>query len=105
MNRKTVQARLLDEKRAVLAQIRASEYDLFAEDSVERSLAVQMQNRLSRIERALLRLENGQYGFCAACQLPINVDRLGSIPEAELCLSCQSQLERKHNELQLYLSY
>lgn len=43
---------------------------------------------LDRIERALVRLEAGEYGSCASCGGKIAPTRLAVLPEAETCASC-----------------
>jgi DnaK suppressor protein len=45
---------------------------------------------LTRIDRALERIENHGYGTCTACHEPIDLKRLESVPEAEHCFACES---------------
>ncbi|MGZ8425273.1 MAG: TraR/DksA family transcriptional regulator [Candidatus Binatia bacterium] len=45
---------------------------------------------LIRIDRALERIANHQYGTCAACHDAIEPKRLESVPDAEYCCSCES---------------
>ena len=104
-NHQEVRAKLWGEQESVLEQLRSCGGDLAGQNPVEYSVAIQLQNRLDRIERALVRLEKDQYGFCCSCNRPISINRIRSIPEAELCLDCQSKLERRHNELNLYAFY
>lgn len=40
------------------------------------------------IRRALHRMAEGQYGFCAACRAPIDEQRLSAAPTAERCIYC-----------------
>lgn len=47
-----------------------------------------------RIEAALTRLDNGQYGICLACEEPIAERRLLARPAAEFCLACQEKADR-----------
>jgi len=49
---------------------------------------------LGRIERALIRIKTGRYDVCGDCGGEIGFDRLSSYPEAERCVSCQTQRER-----------
>ena len=46
------------------------------------------------IQDALLRIDNGTYGFCANCDNEINPRRLEAVPWAELCVKCQGLLEK-----------
>ena len=45
---------------------------------------------LTRIDRALERIANHQYGTCAACHDTIEPRRLESVPDAEYCYGCES---------------
>jgi DnaK suppressor protein len=49
---------------------------------------------LEAIEEALHRLENGSYGYCEGCGLPIEPRRLEIMPEAPLCRNCMSHREK-----------
>jgi len=51
--------------------------------------------RLSKVESALIRLENGKYGVCARCSKKISLNRLEAIPYAVLCIDCKSDSEKK----------
>ncbi|MEO8597335.1 MAG: TraR/DksA family transcriptional regulator [Candidatus Solibacter sp.] len=63
--------------------------------AAERDLVVTLLNRDTQMHRrlktALLRMEDGTYGTCLACEEPISVKRLRAVPWAELCLSCQER--------------
>jgi DnaK suppressor protein len=48
---------------------------------------------LERIERAILRIEGGNYGECENCEKQIPMPRLKAIPWATRCITCQSQAE------------
>jgi DnaK suppressor protein len=48
---------------------------------------------LSKIEEALLRIEDGSYGCCEECGGPIGVDRLRARPVTTLCIECKSEQE------------
>jgi DnaK suppressor protein len=52
--------------------------------------------QLSLVEAALRRLAEGTYGNCTRCGLHINKARLAAVPEAALCASCASWVEKKH---------
>jgi len=53
--------------------------------------------RLSQVEAALVRLENGKYGICAKCDKKISVARLEAIPYAVFCIDCKTKSEsRRH---------
>jgi DnaK suppressor protein len=46
------------------------------------------------IDHALGRLEEGSFGLCAGCGLPIPAARLELVPWAELCVPCSSRTQR-----------
>jgi len=53
------------------------------------------ENLLRQVEAALARFEKGTYGLCLQCGQPIDPARLEAIPYAQLCIKCQSKLERQ----------
>lgn len=48
---------------------------------------------LNQIQRALVRLKQGTYGVCEACQTKIPVARLNALPYITLCIKCQREME------------
>lgn len=48
---------------------------------------------LRRIDAAMARLEDGQYGTCAACGGAIEPRRLGALPWAVRCAGCEEARE------------
>ncbi len=46
------------------------------------------KKRLRQVERALKRLEEGDYGTCYTCGEPIPSGRLEYMPETRVCVSC-----------------
>jgi DnaK suppressor protein len=61
----------------------------------EISLANSMLERVSQVERALERLDDGSYGWCERCGNPIPVERLAAFPSATLCVTCKQLEERR----------
>ena len=53
-------------------------------------------DELRAIDAALLRVADGSYGFCEACDKPIDVRRLNLTPQALRCIDCQTIFERTH---------
>jgi DnaK suppressor protein len=49
---------------------------------------------LAQVEAALLRLDSGTYGDCAACGEPIPLARLWVQPAATRCAHCQAETEK-----------
>ena len=53
-------------------------------------------DELRAIDAALLRMAEGSYGVCEACDKPIDVKRLNLTPQALRCIDCQTIFERTH---------
>ncbi|MED5602192.1 MAG: TraR/DksA C4-type zinc finger protein [Pseudomonadota bacterium] len=49
--------------------------------------------RLKKVELALVRIEQGEYGLCEDCDEEINPKRLRFDPTTTLCLACASTRE------------
>ena len=61
----------------------------------EISLANSILERVTQVERALERLDEGSYGWCERCGNPIPVERLAAFPSATLCVTCKQLEERR----------
>jgi DnaK suppressor protein len=61
----------------------------------EISLANSVRDRMIQVERALERLDEGDYGMCEKCGKPIPAARLAAFPSATLCVNCKSLEERR----------
>lgn len=57
-------------------------------DEVLEGLGVSGQEEIRRIQAALERMREGEYGFCVKCGEEIAVARLEVVPEAPLCSAC-----------------
>ena len=75
-----------------LADIAASDIDR----ATLETLGSQDMRRLTLIDAALVRIENGRYGVCLSCGKKIPTARLEAIPHAFLCIECKSSEERKN---------
>lgn len=58
------------------------------------ALGRQLREMLERVDEALSKIEAGTYGICEACGRNIAVERLETLPHAELCIECQHRLEK-----------
>lgn len=56
--------------------------------------------RASKLEGALRRLDDGEYGLCVHCGDAIKPARLAALPEVETCLTCQDEIERRSGRAQ-----
>ncbi|MGH9021760.1 MAG: TraR/DksA family transcriptional regulator [Acidimicrobiia bacterium] len=63
----------------------------------ERDLALSASARhaVGEIDRALARIESGDYGLCERCHKRIPMARLEALPHAALCVDCKSREERR----------
>ena len=101
---------LLEQKEQILKSLadKHSEYKKMVEsgepgDEVDvidgallESLGAQDSNRLTMINNALERIKQGKYGICLKCHKEIPLERLEAIPYAFMCISCQSENERRN---------
>jgi DnaK suppressor protein len=52
------------------------------------------QGLLSKVDTALRKIADGEYGECVNCGEDIGVKRLRARPVAELCIDCKSEQEK-----------
>lgn len=67
----------------------------FEEQAIQReneevltSLDDSLNDEFEQIEKALYRIEKGEYGKCEECSNEISLHRLEAIPHASLCINC-----------------
>lgn len=65
------------------------------QDEISSQLAEVESRELARIEVALERMREGQYGICEGCGTNIPLARLNALPYATLCIKCQREAERE----------
>jgi DnaK suppressor protein len=60
---------------------------------LEKRLALEkrLKNLLGEVERAIHKIDEGTYGSCDLCNLPIDPARLEALPQANLCMSCRQK--------------
>ena len=74
---------------------RASQEEEF---SIE--LRTRDRERIKKIEDALERLRNDDFGYCEACGIEIGLKRLEARPTATLCIDCKTLSEIKERQNQ-----
>ena len=57
--------------------------------------ASRLIERVNRLDLALTRVSDGQYGTCDECGAPIPPKRLLVLPDATTCVGCQERLEHR----------
>jgi DnaK suppressor protein len=88
------------EKLQHLKEESLSEPDLTDRASLETERSIELRTRdrerklISKIDAALLRIEDGSYGFCEETDEPISIRRLEARPIATLSLEAQERHER-----------
>jgi RNA polymerase-binding protein DksA len=58
------------------------------ERAVVEQLEAGTREALEDIAYALARIDDGSYGLCSACGVPIGTDRLVALPHTSHCISC-----------------
>lgn len=101
---------LLDMKQQVLRVIREDQkedregqkdegrdaYDVASEErdrEINYLLTDRDRSKLTSIDQALERIEEGTYGICESCEGEITSERLKAMPFTRLCVQCQSERE------------
>ncbi len=78
--------------------VQGDEGDL-AVSELSLSLTLRLQERqaqlLSKVDRALAKIEEGTFGLCESCEEPLLLGRLKARPVASLCIACKEDQENK----------
>ena len=53
---------------------------------------------LEKIQKALLKIEDGSFGTCEECSEEISLKRLEARPETSLCIRCKEDQERMEKD-------
>jgi DnaK suppressor protein len=115
---KELKQRLVDERRDLSAQLEeleqstfsANQSDLTGEMGLDEeyadagtatfererdlSLVNNLRDLMERIDKALVKIDEGTYGLCDRCGKPIEKPRLKALPYANLCLKDKQAEER-----------
>lgn len=74
-----------------------------ASDVYERDFLLQLasgeRDLLLKIDEALRRIEDGEYGSCLNCKKNIAKTRLKAIPHTSYCRACQEKEEKKNKKM------
>jgi len=70
-----------------------------ASSEYERAQMLRFRNRdlfyIKKLNKALERFEDNEYGLCVDCDCEIKFERLLARPTAELCISCKDEAEKE----------
>ena len=69
------------------------------ENSLELRTRDRYRKLISKIDKALKRIEEGRYGFCEETDEDIGIDRLDARPIATLCLDAQERWEHRQKQM------
>ncbi|MCA9583310.1 MAG: TraR/DksA C4-type zinc finger protein [Myxococcales bacterium] len=53
---------------------------------------------LQKIDKALRKIDENEFGVCESCEEPINLKRLEARPETDLCIRCKEDQERQEKD-------
>jgi DnaK suppressor protein len=73
---------------------RLSRMDAMQAQAMAQASADRRDQMLRRIEAALQRIDDDEYGYCQACDEPIAPKRLEFDPTVTLCIDCASKAEK-----------
>ncbi len=104
MNINEIKLKLVEQKEQIERRVSAISHDLnrteplsqdFSEQATEQenldvlhALESEGKIELNLINRALLRIESGEYGLCSDCGIEINPARIDALPYATKCINC-----------------
>ena len=114
MKLENVRRKLWEQRRTLLQQVARVEDNLrwlgtnvepeMEEEGQEENIArllTRLDDReraeLDAIDRALARIETGEYGRCSVCGELIPEGRLEALPATDTCLTCAQARERLHS--------
>ncbi len=90
--------RVVREDFSVNSDDRFDELDQATTD-IEQSMRMRLCNRevlyIKKVDEALKRIEDGNFGLCLECNEDIEFRRLEARPTATLCVSCKEDQERR----------
>lgn len=67
---------------------RLTRMDAIGQKSINDKALSNAKVKLKKIEAALVRIENDEFGICLDCGDEISMKRLEAVPESTLCLEC-----------------
>lgn len=73
------------------------EVDLASSES-DQNMSIRLRDRerilIKKVDKALAKIENGEYGICEGCGEEIGMRRLEARPVTDLCIRCKEEQER-----------
>jgi DnaK suppressor protein len=91
----------LNEEMALDSSDLPDEMDLASSEYLQ-SLTFRLRGRekafLDKIDKALVKIEDGTFGMCETCEEEISTKRLEARPETTLCIRCKEDQERAEKD-------
>lgn len=53
---------------------------------------------IDKIDHALRRIDQGDFGYCASCEEQIDLERLEARPVTTMCITCKEKQEQKEKQ-------
>jgi DnaK suppressor protein len=69
--------------------------EMGVQEHIEVALIQMKGETLQQLREALVRLDAGEYGYCAECEDEISEGRLRALPFAVRCTACEALLEQR----------
>lgn len=92
--------RTLDQEMVIEADERMDEVDQASSEYMQ-AFSFRLRGRerflLGKIEHALKKMDDGEYGLCEECEEQISLKRLHARPEAQLCIQCKEAQEKEES--------
>lgn len=73
---------------------RLTRMEAIGSKSINEAALRKAKTRRSQLERALVRIDDPDFGLCRECEEPIPYSRLMVLPETDLCIDCAENLAR-----------
>lgn len=90
--------RTLDDDMVIEADERMDEVDQASSEYMQ-AFSFRLRGRerflMKKIEHALRKMDDGEFGLCEECDEQISLKRLEARPEAQLCIQCKEAQEKE----------
>jgi len=90
--------RTLDNDMVVPSEERMDEVDQASREYMQ-AFSFRLRGRerflMGKIDKALTKIGDGEYGRCEECDEPVSLKRLQARPEAQLCIQCKEAQEKE----------
>ncbi|MBV1859724.1 MAG: TraR/DksA C4-type zinc finger protein [Nannocystaceae bacterium] len=90
--------RTLDNDMVVPSEERMDEVDQASSEYMQ-AFSFRLRGRerflMGKIDKALAKIDDGEYGLCEECDEPVSLQRLQARPEAQLCIQCKEAQEKE----------